>query len=158
MGSPPRVRGTGKRPIRCEHNGRITPACAGNRDIINALLAEIKDHPRVCGEQQVKYLKRKQMMGSPPRVRGTGQSCIIIAKKDRITPACAGNRRPSGCWREWSPDHPRVCGEQVSELWEFVPVKGSPPRVRGTAGAQHGRRARFGITPACAGNRTPPSL
>ena len=31
---------------------RITPACAGNRLILPPAAIEVRDHPRVCGEQR----------------------------------------------------------------------------------------------------------
>ena len=50
-------------------------------------------------------------------------------------------------------DHPRVCGEQFFLNGVFQKMKGSPPRVRGTADAPRRRNVDEGITPACAGNR-----
>ena len=49
-------------------------------------------------------------------------------------------------------DHPRVCGEQCSSSVVPKNVRGSPPRVRGTAIQSPGDIRRGGITPACAGN------
>ena len=53
---------------------RITPACAGNRSASAVKEAEEKDHPRVCGEQARVTVKDVDTAGSPPRVRGTGNS------------------------------------------------------------------------------------
>ena len=51
--------------------------------------------------------------GSPPRVRGTAALCPDKDLRNRITPACAGNR-PWACSAEYpTEDHPRVCGEQL---------------------------------------------
>ena len=45
-----------------------------------------------------------------------------------------------------------MCGEQLQKKKMRQPVKGSPPRVRGTDhDVPHGKAAA-GITPACAGN------
>ena len=54
VGSPPRVRGTEARKIAAEHTGGITPACAGNRNILMQKRNGKQDHPRVCGEQTKK--------------------------------------------------------------------------------------------------------
>ena len=73
-------------------------------------------------------------------------------KTYRITPARAGNRN------SWTPpyssaaDHPRACGEQALGHYLGWQGGGSPPRVRGTDGAEPQPRKPQGITPARAGN------
>ena len=106
----------------------------------------------MCGEQSGCAGGVAACGGSPPRVRGTGYNYISINSVERITPACAGNRRIPRRPPPGSRDHPRVCGEQF-KLDEYRKLgKGSPPRVRGTAASNclhlHSNR----ITPACAGN------
>ena len=107
----------------------------------------------MCGEQtgrgQVYFINK----GSPPRVRGTGDDSPAHTWKRGITPACAGNRGPR--WKNcgMKEDHPRVCGEQMIFFRSYQYVEGSPPRVRGTGPVATGFTGRWGITPACAGNR-----
>ena len=50
-GSPPRVRGTGSHMMQRWGDVRITPACAGNREIGKWVKRAHEDYPRVCGEQ-----------------------------------------------------------------------------------------------------------
>ena len=93
--------------------------------------------------------------GSPPRVRGKGQSKGREQRELRITPACAGKSNTKNAIKSIGRDHPRVCGEKVRikprKTWE----EGSPPRVRGK-GRQAVRHAHAGgITPACAGKSNP---
>ena len=92
------------------------------------------------------------MLGSPPRVRGTGAAHYAQIYPERITPACAGNRLRYRCMSGMVGDHPRVCGEQayagVSGSWQM----GSPPRVRGTEIKIESYKSGNRITPACAGN------
>ena len=154
VGSPPRVRGTGSGNVSILINGGITPACAGNRKRLWGNRAGGKDHPRVCGEQVLGMTLAQRMVGSPPRVRGTGCSQRCFRSVQRITPACAGNRRPPAARRWTSRDHPRVCGEQLAGHIRESPSWGSPPRVRGTVFPFQDQPSRYGITPACAGNRT----
>ena len=92
-GSPPRVRGTGCFLEILEFSSGITPARAGNRKRSFQSKALEKDHPRACGEQELVFQKRGSLLGSPPRVRGTGVSHISDLLENRITPARAGNRR-----------------------------------------------------------------
>ena len=87
----------------------------------------------MCGEQKALDLGMFWTIGSPPRVRGTGQDATISMIFDgitpacagnsfpfifslvyiRITPACAGNSATSGQIEYSDQDHPRVCGEQL---------------------------------------------
>ena len=90
-GSPPRVRGTEQPQPVGAGNQRITPACAGNRLILPPAAIEVRDHPRVCGEQPRIFFRLALQEGSPPRVRGTVTAIVAIEKALRITPACAGN-------------------------------------------------------------------
>ena len=73
-GSPPRVRGTAAGWSRRKGSGRITPACAGNSLAPLAFQYGHRDHPRVCGEQGGTKGTAEQVLGSPPRVRGTAYS------------------------------------------------------------------------------------
>ena len=50
----------------------------------------------------------------------------------RFIPACAGNRRRSGCCYSTTSVHPRVCGEQNDGIMRTHCECGSSPRVRGT--------------------------
>ena len=111
---------------------RITPACAGNRPFMYVAGYGMKDHP--------------------PRVRGTGCRWEKRRAVSGITPACAGNSALVFAHSAMVQDHPRVCGEQPNYPLAPNPVKGSPPRVRGTGAATLTMTGAKGITPACAGN------
>ena len=84
-------------------------------------------------------------------MRGKACQKLILQRRVRITPACAGKRgrcaRRCRCRR----DHPRVCGEKPWTPWEKIVLKGSPPRVRGKALVLTDFMADSRITPACAG-------
>ena len=90
-GSPPRVRGTAPAKSFLRLPKRITPACAGNSLQGCVFSAFAQDHPRVCGEQVRGVIDPAQVIGSPPRVRGTVPSSARRVMRPRITPACAGN-------------------------------------------------------------------
>ena len=152
IGSPPRVRGTVFNRVPWVRHGGITPACAGNRPRRKPYTWLFTDHPRVCGEQKHGRPRRASILGSPPRVRGTGKSVPGPAGKQGITPACAGNSRDGDYTWMTPKDHPRVCGEQNSGPLGLLVRMGSPPRVRGTEGGPMITREEARITPACAGN------
>ena len=151
-GSPPRVRGTGRQSMNRGQISRITPACAGNRAWTRQSHPAAPDHPRVCGEQRIPCSIAHITSGSPPRVRGTAFSDLVVGNQVGITPACAGNSRITAPRWISIRDHPRVCGEQSSGLYRCICILGSPPRVRGTAFSALISVNRRRITPACAGN------
>ena len=45
-----------------------------------------------------------------------------------------------------------MCGEQLPRSSQWLAMKGSPPRVRGTVYLRCAANDPIGITPACAGN------
>ena len=151
-GSSPRVRETRRRRQMRRPVRGIIPACAGNtgREPRRAWLA--RDHPRVCGEHRVTSSHPTSVAGSSPRVRGTQQHPRACGNLAGIIPACAGNTC-SNCNRySHCRDHPRVCGEHLSNFLMTSRREGSSPRVRGTRPDNvHGVHDR-GIIPACAGN------
>ena len=51
----------------------------------------------------------------------------------RFIPARAGNRASSAGRYPWRPVHPRACGEQFTRSVMVLFLRGSSPRVRGTA-------------------------
>ena len=53
-GSPPRMRGKGRRQSLTDRATRITPAYAGKRAAAAAGQSMQRDHPRVCGEKTKK--------------------------------------------------------------------------------------------------------
>ena len=110
------------------------------------------DHPRVCGEQIHVFDGLGLALGSPPRVRGTGDDSPNRRWKRGITPACAGNRNFPSTKGVAAWDHPRVCGEQQQQSAICRSSAGSPPRVRGTGGRRATVAGCGRITPACAGN------
>ena len=131
----------------------IIPACAGNRSHRFADGQAVRDHPRVCGEQQCGFQESYRGIGSSPRVRGTEQRDTGVSGTQGIIPACAGNSCDVAVFISGYGDHPRVCGEQH----RFAPVPwalvGSSPRVRGTDHVTCIIEEEPGIIPACAGNR-----
>ena len=135
-GSPPRMRGKGKNTHRTGRTARITPAYAGKRSQGVAALQLGWDHPRVCGEKPHLTPAIDRSKGSPPRMRGKAVPAALPDVTHGITPACAGKSFSAPEPVLASRDHPRVCGEKVSPLSPFSPLKGSPPRVRGTVKVQ----------------------
>ena len=90
--------------------------------------------------------------GSSPRVRGTETLLHGALCRNGIIPACAGNsiRLLANTSSSW--DHPRVCGEQETLPFLVATMRGSSPRVRGTADTSGNVQVAVGIIPACAGN------
>ena len=133
--------------------GRITPAYAGKRLSGGGSPSSTRDHPRLCGEKSKKAPKCKQLLGSPPPMRGKEGFFRSKVRGVRITPAYAGKSRFSPYRRRKNEDHPRLCGEK----WRGVNIKfsaqGSPPPMRGKVTVSSSSRVTMGITPAYAGKR-----
>ena len=58
QGSPPRMRGKVTGNLYAGRHLRITPACAGKRDLRSRFCPAGGDHPRVCGEKVTSTLSR----------------------------------------------------------------------------------------------------
>ena len=150
-GSPPRMRGKGP-PHRVHAvGGGITPAHAGKRMCPKLRPLLLRDHPRACGEKLWASFNWCQSAGSPPRMRGKGESKPHKRCSERITPAHAGKRRACRYRSTTSRDHPRACGEKCGQCVVVVGVKGLPPRMRGKVVRLAPLRRAARITPAHAG-------
>ena len=150
-GSPPRMRGKGRRNGRAFPGNGITPAYAGKSGhAINPNVCG-QDHPRVCGEKSPFSLFRPPHLGSPPRMRGKVVHFFGAHLPDGITPAYAGKSSQTAEHPSIMQDHPRVCGEKSSPTSSHRKGQGSPPRMRGKALAPAPTIDIIGITPAYAG-------
>ena len=130
-GSPPQVRGKLQQYFPCFFHPGITPAGAGKTIIPCRFSVLAQDHPRRCGENQLRIPNCAICLGSPPQVRGKLGGSAIDYTKLRITPAGAGKTQTSYDVHGADRDHPRRCGENLSvSLRKHCPL-GSPPQVRG---------------------------
>ena len=68
----------------------ITPAYAGKSVSNQDTRKGHKDHPRVCGEKLLHVRVPDGIVGSPPRMRGKGNSTMKRWQEAGITPAYAG--------------------------------------------------------------------
>ena len=152
FGSSPRLRGTGIRYQPSRDEGRFIPAPAGNSMNTLAMIMSRTVHPRACGEQNCRPLKKCQDCGSSPRLRGTGVLCGAGAISLRFIPAPAGNRDQFGYSHVWLPVHPRACGEQLPFNPRAPVSPGSSPRLRGTDWPADPVGGCFRFIPAPAGN------
>ena len=109
----------------------ITPAYAGKRTKSSRCPPRMWDHPRVCGEKNLCILRRVEIPGSPPRMRGKAPTKTGCSCPGGITPAYAGKRREDCDMGMYDRDHPRVCGEKGHAGRQKLPRLGSPPRMRG---------------------------
>ena len=92
IGSPPRMRGKAERNASRGRMGRITPAYAGKSARPMPSYRQHRDHPRVCGEKFISFVRGAVQHGSPPRMRGKGKRGRLSVLPLRITPAYAGKR------------------------------------------------------------------
>ena len=118
-GSPPRVRGKCVDAINPLCVAGITPACAGKIQVTAEHKVVERDHPRVCGENTQWKSLLASSAGSPPRVRGKSSLLQWTSLPKGITPACAGKISAKRAEKLQRGDHPRVCGENTSEMAYF---------------------------------------
>ena len=90
VGSPPRMRGRGVFHFFPPLYFGITPAYAGKSHHLPAHTGEVRDHPRVCGEERSPSCVSQSCRGSPPRMRGRAVLKDIKKAAAGITPAYAG--------------------------------------------------------------------
>ena len=120
-GSPPRMRGK-VRPIKGRDSVTgITPAHAGKSEELRFGKYPYWDHPRACGEKQVRAAAQAAVVGSPPRMRGKGFPAKLEVQKRGITPAHAGKSDGPAAAAILLWDHPRACGEKLpGDEWGSV--------------------------------------
>ena len=157
-GSSPRVRGKGGDFAEDSRGEGIIPAGAGKRPAGRRWPRWRRDHPRGCGEKQVRHLFGLARRGSSPRVRGKGEDDEEREALPGIIPAGAGKRLTSRSFSETCRDHPRGCGEKGVSSLLLVFAKGSSPRVRGKGDNNGNEAVLVGIIPAGAGKRTHPQF
>ena len=85
-------------------------------------------------------------------MRGTQPGDEVEVELRGIIPAYAGNTARYRNLRKLYWDHPRVCGEHLTNPWDPMDASGSSPRMRGTPAAWPARSASKWIIPAYAGN------
>ena len=64
------MRGKGGSCLQQGALSRITPAYAGKSYLADTLRSQRQDHPRLCGEKDSQLLRRNDLKGSPPPMRG----------------------------------------------------------------------------------------
>ena len=151
IGSPPPMRGKVLVVVPLDFCRRITPAYAGKSSCTCLRHRCRWDHPRLCGEKNRSYLRRRAGRGSPPPMRGKVLSLCEFVQRAGITPAYAGKRQePVGTARVCT-DHPRLCGEKSSRKYVIMHNLGSPPPMRGKDAHMLVSCGIARITPAYAG-------
>ena len=84
-------------------------------------------------------------------MRGKVVAHCVRQNAVRITPAYAGKSKRRALPALSPGDHPRMCGEKLSDLFFCSIHSGSPPRMRGKEVKTLLHFNRVGITPAYAG-------
>ena len=152
-GSPPPMRGKARFPhISCSVPG-ITPAYAGKSCRSGGEKPSCQDHPRLCGEKKLREFLFFRFIGSPPPMRGKGFSAFEFYVDFGITPAYAGKSYNPRQVLSALRDHPRLCGEKFHCRFLRIPLRGSPPPMRGKDAETFPIADLLGITPAYAGKR-----
>ena len=78
-GSPPPMRGKGVQVGRVFCEAGITPAHAGKSGRRQGLCRAHRDHPRPCGEKHVTGYVAREILGSPPPMRGKAFRHLLLS-------------------------------------------------------------------------------
>ena len=129
--TPPRMRG---RPVYVSiaaRYARNTPAYAGKTAFCGNIQTFFKKHPRVCGEDRSILPRCSERIETPPRMRGRPLHLQASCAPAGNTPAYAGKTGEDLPQSTLNEKHPRVCGEDHIQSQSEIPVKETPPRMRG---------------------------
>ena len=152
IGSAPRVRGTAPLVNVHEDGARFSPARAGNGYRWRQARFAPSVQPRACGERVTRRQAFPSLGGSAPRVRGTAQRRRPDERRQRFSPARAGNGSYKNSGGTLVSVQPRACGERRRPSRNVIGGRGSAPRVRGTGAGVFFITPADRFSPARAGN------
>ena len=151
-GSSPHVRGALTHQLIARHRAGIIPACAGSTVQVMLQQSKGRDHPRMCGEHNIRAKSAARVVGSSPHVRGARTPIRMDVFYPGIIPACAGSTKGDVEIFNAVRDHPRMCGEHLIGGFVRALIQGSSPHVRGAPLKMYNIGYARGIIPACAGS------
>ena len=130
-GTSPRMRG---KQVEVFHHfppaGNI-PAYAGKTEFTGPGIIALGEHPRVCGENRGTTGTLVAFYGTSPRMRGKLACSLGAIPRSRNIPAYAGKTSGHDPIGGGQPEHPRVCGENMTGDGEHGSGTGTSPRMRG---------------------------
>ena len=130
-GSSPQMRGARFFRLSPALPNRIIPADAGSTHHPPRCNASRTDHPRRCGEHSSASALESSIYGSSPQMRGARPSGGWTSVQHRIIPADAGSTARSLQSHSAARDHPRRCGEHLTDNLKGDVEQGSSPQMRG---------------------------
>ena len=154
-GTSPRARGKHIDSATYQLSCRNIPACAGKTFLPRPLRTTGAEHPRVRGENTQLRIALLLRHGTSPRARGKPKRMTVEENKMRNIPACAGKTFDIHHTAHWVPEHPRVRGENDSDLALMLLDDGTSPRARGKLKVLPPNIKVERNIPACAGKTDP---
>ena len=130
----------------------LIPAGAGKTSHLIGLPLAAAAHPRRCGENRTSVFTTYYCAGSSPQVRGKHECIFSDRDIERLIPAGAGKTSRTTSTVEYSPAHPRRCGENTHRIELTAISAGSSPQVRGKPDYRCELRVCGRLIPAGAGN------
>ena len=130
-GSSPQVRGKLLLSLLYSLLARLIPAGAGKTTEPHRCNSGHAAHPRRCGENTLTLVSQTVRLGSSPQVRGKRNFNLFDSGRARLIPAGAGKTVRAWWAFRVCAAHPRRCGENVSDILNYLVNLGSSPQVRG---------------------------
>ena len=128
--------------------------CNFSRMIKNVLpcLRQRADPQKICSRQKsIRSGTARDSFSQAPHMRGKVIVDLVLTERHRITPAYAGKSRQGRSAPDCPRDHPRTCGEKLSNPPMNCSAMGSPPHMRGKDHRLFVNHRFLRITPAHAG-------
>ena len=119
--TPPLARGRRRGSHGGRQGERNTPACAGKTSGTPSSRRLPWKHPRLRGEDLDLQHQSEREEETPPLARGRHEAVLIMHRRFRNTPACAGKTRARQTRNGSVRKHPRLRGEDepMSQLLPF---------------------------------------
>ena len=130
-GTSPRMRGKPDLRLLQLPYGRNIPAHAGKTLRNSSGFAAHQEHPRACGENLPNGAAEIFQPGTSPRMRGKPAGEISEAPIFRNIPAHAGKTLTDRSTYRGTREHPRACGENITDPAFPLESLGTSPRMRG---------------------------
>ena len=130
-GTSPRMRGKLYDIVFEVEYARNIPAYAGKTVAYITVTVGDKEHPRVCGENNLAVAAPHHRCGTSPRMRGKLHSTVSVGLSPRNIPAYAGKTGSRKGTGSPAAEHPRVCGENPCMILRRKGLAGTSPRMRG---------------------------
>ncbi len=151
QGLSPHARGKRVIQVLLQRFKGTIPACAGKTIGHISPVLEVRDYPRMRGENSETAAESQSSRGLSPHARGKHAGAKLCPLITGTIPACAGKTFSALTCGVFPKDYPRMRGENALTNVNQDADVGLSPHARGKQRRRRACRSRSGTIPACAG-------